>query len=697
MAEEKSTSIFQGVIDAINKNRKTTPQMDALPSFSTNQTTVSKKTGTVNSNTIQDIQQGFLDWQINKINNDLYNRKLYYDSDRLTAYQDFRSMDMSPEVSAALTIMRDECLVRSEDGDILGIYSENVRVKNVLKDLFHNRLNIEFNLRLWIRDLMKYGDYFVHLHVDGDEGIYDFQALPTEEVFREEGYNNNPNATRFRWEATNQYFEEWQIAHFRLLEDTKRIPYGRSVLDSARKIWKQLQLAEDSMLVYRFSRAAERKVFYIEVGNLSDDDVKQYIQQVQMALKKQPVVDSRNGNFNVKYDPMNITEDYFIPIRGEKSSKIDTLPGATNMNDIADIQYLENKLFAALQVPKDYLNYGESLPGGSTLSQKDLRFSRTINSIQQAILAELKRIANIHLYFCGFGDYIDEFELTLTNPSTQQELLKLEIMKARLEVFKEMFSGAATDPVSYTYAMQKILGLSNEEIKLILKQKKIEKKIFAEIDAAATTYKKIGLFKDLDNKFEIPGSDQNPPPAGEGEGGEEAAGFQGSSALGGGGDLDATGIDDLGAEPGGEIPTGTEAGGETAGGETAGGETEAPTPEAVTENLKRIVKNKDKNIDSMLEELLGKEIKSKSHEEIISSNPFIKKQDSLNFKTKKMIENLENKFKENKEIESKIEEYDISDNVINLESSLLRTSDFLNKKADELKNNIDFIINESEE
>lgn len=695
MAEEKSTSIFQGVIDAINKNRKSTPQMDALPSFNTNQSTVLKKNGTVNSNKVEDIQQGFLDWQINKINNDLYNRKLYYDSDRLTAYQDFRSMDMSPEVSAALTIMRDECLVRSEDGDILGIYSENARVKNVLKDLFHNRLNIEFNLRLWIRDLIKYGDYFVHLHIDKDEGIYDFTALPVEELFREDGYNNNPNATRFRWEAANQYFEDWQIAHFRLLEDTKRIPYGRSVLDSARKIWKQLQLAEDSMLVYRFSRAAERKVFYIEVGNLSDEDVKQYIQQVQMALKKQPVVDSRNGNFNVKYDPMNITEDYFIPIRGEKSSKIDTLPGATNMNDIADIEYLENKLFAALQVPKDYLNYGESLPGGSTLSQKDLRFSRTINSIQQAILAELKRVANIHLYFCGFEDYIDEFELTLTNPSTQQELLKLEILKARLEVFKEMFSGAATDPASYTYAMQKILGFSNEEIKLILKQKKIEKKIFAEIDAAATTYKKIGLFKDLDNKFEIPGSDQNPPPAGDGEGGgEESAGFQGSSALGGGAGLDATGIDDLGAEPGIDAAAGADAGTTDT---DAAAEPSTSEPEAVTENLKRIVKNKDKNIDSMLEELLGKEIKSKTHEEIISSNPFIKKQDSLNFKTKKMIENLENKFKENKESESKIEEYDISDNVINLENSLLRTSDFLNKKADVLKNNIDFIINESEE
>jgi len=404
MAEDKKPqSIFQGVVDAINGGKKKTPTMSASAQFTPN-----KRDGLIgNESPIEEMQQQFLDWQVNKIAHNLYTRSIYFDTDRISAYQDFRAMDMSPEIAAALNIIRDECLTRSEKGNILEIYSENSRVKEILKDLFGNRINVDYNLKLWIRDLIKYGDYFVFLEIDKNEGIYNFLSLPVEEIHREEAYDGNPESVRFRWETMGMYFEDWQVAHFRMLEDTKKLPYGRSILDPARKLWKQLQLAEDSMLVYRITRAPERRVFYIEVGNLGDQDVQGYIMKIQNQIKKQPVVDSRNGQYNLKYDPMNITEDYFIPIRGDKSSKIDTLPGASNMGDIQDIEYLQNKLFASLQVPKAYLNYAENLPGGSTLSQADLRFSRTINSIQEVILLELRRIANIHLFFSGLKDEID--------------------------------------------------------------------------------------------------------------------------------------------------------------------------------------------------------------------------------------------------------------------------------------------------
>jgi hypothetical protein len=264
---EKPNSIFSGVLDAINGGKRRTPEVAQTAQFqgqNQNQGGLIQKDG----NAIENIQQQYLDWQVNKIAHNLYQRTLYFDTDRISAYQDYRAMDMSPEISAALNIIRDECLTRNEHGNILEIYSENSRVKEVLKDLFSKRLNVEFNLKLWIRDLIKYGDYFVHLHIDGKEGIYNFMTLPVEEVHREEGYEGKPDAVRFRWETTNDYFEEWQIAHFRIIEDTKKIPYGRSILDPARKLWKQLQLAEDSMLVYRITRAPERRVFYIEVGNL---------------------------------------------------------------------------------------------------------------------------------------------------------------------------------------------------------------------------------------------------------------------------------------------------------------------------------------------------------------------------------------------------------------------------------------------
>jgi len=317
MADDNNfNSVFGGVNDAINKNKRRTPRVEN-PGVVQN-----VGNGLLNKeNNVEHVQQQFLDWQVNKIANDLYSRTIYYDTDRINAYQDFRAMDQSPEIAAALNIMRDECITRGEKGKILDIFSENARVKTVLEDLFFNRLDIDFALKLWIRDLLKYGDFFLHLHVDKEEGIYDVMALPSEEIHREEGYEGRTDNVRFRWETTGDYFEDWQVAHFRLLEDTRKLPYGRSILDPARKLWKQLQLAEDSMLVYRITRAPERRVFYIDVGNLEHADVAQFVQQFQIQLKKQPIVDQKTGNMNMKYNPMNVTEDYFIPMRADRSSR----------------------------------------------------------------------------------------------------------------------------------------------------------------------------------------------------------------------------------------------------------------------------------------------------------------------------------------------------------------------------------------
>ena len=642
MAEDKKPqSIFQGVVDAINGGKKKTPTSPASAQFAPN-----KADGLVNSESpIEEMQQQFLDWQVNKIAHNLYTRSIYFDTDRLSAYQDFRAMDMSPEIAAALNIIRDECLTRSEKGNILEIYSENSRVKEILKDLFGNRINVDYNLKLWIRDLVKYGDYFVFLEIDKTEGIYNFLSLPVEEIHREEAYDGNPESVRFRWETMGMYFEDWQVAHFRMLEDTKKLPYGRSILDPARKLWKQLQLAEDSMLVYRITRAPERRVFYIEVGNLGDQDVQGYMMKIQNQIKKQPVVDSRNGQYNLKYDPMNITEDYFIPIRGDKSSKIDTLPGASNMGDIQDIEYLQNKLFASLQVPKAYLNYAENLPGGSTLSQADLRFSRTINSIQEVILLELRRIANIHLFFSGLKDEIDNFTLTLTNPSTQQELLKLETMKARMEVFKEMYSSESNSPVSYTWAMENVLGFSKAEIKLILKQKKVEKKIFAEIDASVETYKKIGLFKELDDRYELPGA----APAGAATSGEESA----AGGGGGGGAAGGMGNMELGSQLGGMDAGGGGADvGADAGGAPAGGAEEVPLAENRIVKIKRVLAESDRNAEDLLLDLLGDtEDAPTLAEREENENKLLHQNKKLNYKIQKMIENIQTSLDDTKKEE----------------------------------------------
>jgi hypothetical protein len=591
MAAGRNDSVFFNVLKALRRGRRIiTPDPSIQRSVLTG-VNMPKET----SQTVQQMQQDFLDVQSFKIAHDLYSRSVYYDADRLTSYQDYRAMDLSPEVAAALDIMSDEIVTKNERGEILAVYSENVRVKKILNDLFMNVLNIDFNLSYWARECLKFGDMFLKLEIDQEKGVFDARMLPPSEIHREEGWDGNINSARFRWETNNMYFEEWQVAHFRIPGDGSRLPYGTSVLSPARKLWKQLQLAEDAMLVYRVIRAPERRVYYIEVGNLDPADVPQYIEKVKREIKKSPVVNESSGNINFKFNPITHEEDYFLPIRGDKSSRVETLPGAANLDAIADVEYLQNKLFAALKVPKPYLNYAETIPGGSALAQADLRFSRTINRLQEALLIELRRVANIHLYFLGFEDDLDNFRLALTNPSTQQELLKLEVMKARIEVFKEMFTNDATSPVSYTWAMQYIMGFSESEIKQILRQKKVEKKMFSEIDQAIDEYLETGIFAELDSKFRrpgfVPGQAPTAPPA---EGGDAGAG--GGGGFGGGGTLGGLGGGlgggaEVGATPeaGAEVGAGPEVG---AGGAEVGAEAgEEVAPEPLAESTKLLKKN----------------------------------------------------------------------------------------------------------
>jgi hypothetical protein len=601
MAEE---SVFISLLDRLKRGRTSRPLADEKAVLTGNRMGPS-------STPIQQKQQEFLDVQSQKIAQDIYSRTVYYDTDRIGAYNDYRAMDMSPEVSTALDIITDECLTRNERGEILSIYSENSRIKTVLKDLFFNRLNMNYNLSFLTREMVKFGDTFWKLEIDQTEGIYDARALPVAEIHREEAFDGNVNSSRFKWDINNMYFEEFQIGHFRLVSDGTKLPYGRSILDPARKLWKQLQLAEDAMLVYRIIRAPERRVHYIEVGNLESADVQQYVERIKRELKKSPIVDQKSGQMNLKFNPLTMEEDYFIPIRGDKSSRIETLPGASNLGEIQDVEYLQNKLFAALKVPKTYLNYSEALPGGSTLSQADLRFSRTINRIQENIVIELRRIANIHLFLLGFEDDMDNFDLKLTNPSTQQELLKLETMKARLEVFKEMFTPESTSPVSYTWAMEFIMGFSKSEIKQILRQKKVEKKMFTEIDAAPEEYKETGLFADIDSKFRIAGAGGG---AGAEAGGEEAGGEAGGADFGGGGGF------------GGDFGGGEEIGG----GEELEGEAGA---EAGGEELAESVlfeESKDDNTKSLLKE----NVESELIDDLESKNK------NLNTKTKRLIDTI---------------------------------------------------------
>ena len=434
-------------------------------------------------------------------------------------------MEFTTEISAALDIYSEECTTPSEQGHTVSIYSESARIKGILADLFNNILDVNTNLPMWIRNCCKYGDNFVYLKIDPEKGVIGCNQLPNIEMERGEGNSylnqtdeseSEPHKIEFKWRDKDIEFNNWEIAHFRLLGDDRRLPYGTSMLEKARRIWKQLLLAEDAMLVYRTSRAPERRVFKVFVGNMDDKDVEAYIQKVANKFKRDIVVDSNNGNVDLRMNQMAVDQDYFIPVRDPAAaSPIETLPGATNLSEIADIEYIQKKLLASLRIPKAYLGFEEVVGEGKNLALLDIRFARTINRIQKSIIQELNKIAIVHLYVLGFEEELDNFTLSLTNPSTQGELLKIEQWKEKIALYRD----AVTDPgnglqaVSTTWAKKQILGMSDEEIKLDLQQQRLEKAMAGELEKTAEVIQKTGIFSNIDKLYGTPKT--------EGESGEE--------------------------------------------------------------------------------------------------------------------------------------------------------------------------------
>ncbi len=387
--------------------------------------------------------------------------------DRLARYSDFSEMDYYPEINSALDIYSEEVASPGVDGQILSVYSENKDIERLLNELFFDTLNVNFNLTAWVRNLCKYGDFCLFNDVHPGNGVLNVIPIPVNEIEREENFDpKDPMAVRYRWVTQgNTPLENWQVTHFRLLGNDAFLPYGSSVLEGARRVWRQLVLAEDAMLVYRVVRSPDRRVFYIDVGNVPPEEIPMYMEQAQAALKKSQVVDKNTGRVDMRYNPMSVDEDYFIPVRGgESGTKIDTLSGGTNAAAIEDVQYIQKKLFAALKIPKAYLGYDESIGSKATLSQEDIRFSRTIARIQRTVIAELNKLAIIHLYSNGFdGDDLLDFTLQLPNPSTIAQQQKLDLYGTRFDIVSKAPEGY----FDKRWLRKNLLGLTDEEIEEI--------------------------------------------------------------------------------------------------------------------------------------------------------------------------------------------------------------------------------------
>lgn len=463
---------------------------------------------------LQAQQTMFIGKQWQKVESNLYQQAVYYEPTRMASYYDYESMEYTPEISAALDIYAEESTTPDQDGHILKVYSESKRIKSVLTDLFTNKMDINTNLPMWTRNTCKFGDNFIYLKLDPEKGVVGCQQLPNIQIERlEKGMRFQPDkysqdmendALKFVWKEKNMEFNTWEIGHFRILGDDRKLPYGTSMLEKSRRIWKQLLLSEDAMLIYRVSRAPERRVFKVFVGNMDDKDVDAYVQRVANKFKRDQIVDNKTGNVDMRYNQMAVDQDYFIPVRDASAPEpITTLPGGTNLSEIADIEYIQKKLVTALRIPKAYLGFEEAVGDGKNLSLLDIRFARTINRIQKSMIAELNKIAIVHLFLLGFEDELTNFSLSLHNPSKQADLLSIELWKEKILLFKDAVAPIqdSVAPVSASWAKKHILGFSDEEIRLDLQQQRIERAVSAELGKTAEVITKTGVFDNIDSLY----------------------------------------------------------------------------------------------------------------------------------------------------------------------------------------------------
>ena len=394
-------------------------------------------------------------------------------------FKDYESMDNDSIISAALDVYADESTLKNEFGDILEIKSGKKEIQQVLYNLFYDVLNIEFNLYPWIRMMCKYGDFYLHLKIVDKLGVVGVSPLSPYAIARQEGIDpQRPEAVEFIYDETfggvtgaygktkngNKIYENYEIAHFRLLQDTNFLPYGKSMIEQPRKTWKQLTLMEDAMMIHRIMRAPQKRAFKIDIGNIPPAEVDAYMQKVINKMKKVPYMDKQSGEYNMKFNIQNMIEDFYLPVRGGNSNTSIEDIGGLEWTGVDDVEYLRNRMMAGLRVPKAFLGYDENVEGKATLAAEDVRFSRTIERIQRIFVSELTKIAIVHLYSQGYTDEeLVDFSLQLTNPSTIAEQEKLDVFDKKVSLADAIKNNKM---LSEDWIYDNIWKMSKDEVEL---------------------------------------------------------------------------------------------------------------------------------------------------------------------------------------------------------------------------------------
>ena len=443
--------------------------------------------------------------------NNTYENYLAYQQIRQELFRDYDAMDADPIIGAALDIYAEESTSKNEYGKVLEVRTNNEQIKSILENLFYDIINVEFNLFPWVRSLVKYGDHFLHIEIAEELGVVGIQPLSVYEITRVEGFDPNnwqavkfvhtPLATKSLYVAGQKTeYENYEIAHFRMLTDTNFLPYGKSMLESARRLWKQITLMEDAMIIHRISRAPQKRIYKIDVGNIPTNEIDNYIQRIINKSKKAPIINADTGEYNLKYNIQNLMEDFYLPVRGSDSgTEISNLDGL-EYAPIDDINYLKDKMFAALKIPKQHLGFLEDGNSKATLAAMDMRFAKTIERVQRIVTSELEKIAIIHLYSQGIEDEtLADFELSLTIPYTIYEQSKIELWSSKVDLARTM---GDLKLISKDWMYKNIFNFSDDDVEDMKK----------------------GLVKDAKNTFVLTNLETTGKPEGQQEQGGMMAG-----------------------------------------------------------------------------------------------------------------------------------------------------------------------------
>lgn len=615
-------------------------------------------------------QQKYLAYQWKKANADNSLESLAGYTAVKLMYRDVDLMDGSPEIGTALDIISEESCPITSNGKMLNVYSRSKRTKAILEDLFVNRLHIYTELPMIARHMVKYGNTFQLLNIDNENGVMGWMMMPVYEVDRiENGYGASytvnvqtnskeiePDEVRFVWHGhngDNPYFN-WNIAHFRLLNDSFFLPYGVSMLHKARRAWRMWSMMEDAMLIWTLDKAIERRVFKIYVGNIDDADVEAYVNQIANNFKRTQIIDPSTGQIDLRKNFLDVSSDYFIPVRREDApNPIETLQAANGESQMDTLEYMQAKMLTAMRVPKSFLNFQEAQGKGQNLSFIDVRFARMINRIQQFLLMELNKIAMIHLYIMGLTDEIGNFTLTLNNPSTQIEAQELDDLSKRLNAMQVALAdpGTGIPMMSMHKALRDIMKMSDSEIKDMFNEIRLEKAMAAELAATANIIKKTGMFDPVDRiygDYDAMNGNQQQVAAGD----EDEDGLGGGGGMGGlggglGGDMDGDGDIDVDLGGPGDDGTGDIGGneGETGMDNAPDADAGSPLMEAIFGKKKVVKESKAKKVKSFTEryfDMLSENAKEELDGTIDSAFDFDGKNVTIEETIRKTLDKFEN-------------------------------------------------------